>query len=85
MGGAVCRSNLQRLVMARPTTERHKMTLKKSERKELYIEIEMLMLRGENKAAFEKLTSMAADDVRVYCLADYDKTMERLKEMEGAH
>lgn len=61
------------------------MTMVKAERKDFYRDIQVLMLKGENKAAFEKLIMMAADDVQVYCLADYDKTMERLKETEGAH
>jgi len=61
------------------------MTMVKAERKDFYRDIQVLMLKGENKAAFEKLIMMAADDVQVYCLADYDKTMERLKETEGAN
>ena len=61
------------------------MTMAKAKRKEFYNDIAALMLKGENKAAFEKLTVMAADDVQVFYFADYDKTMERLKETEGAH
>ena len=61
------------------------MTMAKAKRKEFYSDIQALMLKGENKAAFEKLTMMAADDVQVYCLADYDQAMERLKETECAH
>ncbi len=61
------------------------MTMAKAKRKEFYRDIQVLMLKGENKAAFEKLTMMAADDVQVYCLTDYDQAMERLKGMEGAN
>ena len=46
------------------------MTMAKAKRKEFYRDIQALMLKGENKAAFEKLTMMAADDVQVYCLTD---------------
>ena len=54
------------------------MAIKKSDRKELYIEIMRLMLQAKNKEAFDKLSLMCAEDVGVYLLTDYDAAIDDL-------
>ncbi len=52
--------------------------MKKSERREYYIEIQNLMLAGKNKEAFTKLCLMGGADVGIFCFVDYDKFMAKL-------
>lgn len=54
------------------------MTIKKSDRKKLYIEVLHLMLQAKNKEAFEKLVLMCGEDVGVYLLTDYDSAIDDL-------
>lgn len=56
------------------------MPLKKAERKEKYTEMMSLMLKGENKEAFDKLRSMCGEDTGLFILVDYDKKMAELKQ-----
>ena len=53
--------------------------IKKSDRKELYIEVLHLMLQGKNKEAFDQLALMCAKDVGVYLLTDYDAEIEGIE------
>ena len=51
------------------------MPMKKSERKEEFAVIIKLMLNGENKQAFDKLSCMCGVDTGLFIMADYDKAM----------
>ncbi|MEO3879307.1 hypothetical protein [Rheinheimera fenheensis] len=51
------------------------MPLKKDERKQKYRSIMSLMLKGENKKAFDELASMCGEDTGLFVLADYDKAI----------
>lgn len=53
--------------------------MKKAERKEKYCEVLVLMLKGENKQAFEKLCSMCGKDTGLFVLVDYDKKVSDFK------
>ncbi len=48
------------------------MPLKKDERKLKYKKIMSLMLRGENKKAFDELCCLCGEDTGLFVLADYD-------------
>ena len=54
------------------------MPMKKQERKEEYSSIIGLMLKGENKQAFDKLACMCGVDTGLFIMADYDKEMLKL-------
>ena len=55
------------------------MPMKKQERKETFASILSLMLKGENKEAYNTLACMCGEDTGLFVLANYDKTMEALK------
>lgn len=55
------------------------MAIKKSDRKEMYVEVLQLMLQEKNKEAFDQLALMCAKDVGVYLLTDYDSAIEKLR------
>lgn len=56
------------------------MPLKKQERKEEYTTIITLMLKGDNKAAFDKLTCMCGKDTGLFIMCDYDEQIAKLKD-----
>lgn len=51
------------------------MPLKKDERKQKYRSIMSLMLKGENKKAFDEIACMCGEDTGLFVLADYDKAI----------
>lgn len=53
--------------------------IKKSDRKEMYVEVMRLMLHGKNKEAFDQLALMCSEDVGLYLLTDYDAAIEDLE------
>jgi len=54
--------------------------MKKQERKETFALILKLMLKGENKEAYNTLACMCGEDTGLFILADYDKAMKELKQ-----
>ena len=54
--------------------------MKKQERKETFASILNLMLKGENKEAYNTLACMCGEDTGLFILADYDKAMKELKQ-----
>lgn len=53
--------------------------IKKSDRKEMYVEVMQLMLQGKNKEAFDRLGLMCGKDVGLYLLTDYDAAIEGIE------
>lgn len=49
------------------------MTMKKEDRKNEYLKIMQLMLKGEDKKAFDCLAGMCGSDTGMYWLVDYDE------------
>ena len=52
------------------------MPMKKHERKDSFAKIISLMLKGENKQAYNILCCMCGEDTGLFIFADYDKAME---------
>jgi hypothetical protein len=61
------------------------MSLKKDERKLQYKKIMGLMLRGENKKAFDALCCLCGVDTGLFIFADYDEEVAKLKAVRDEH
>ena len=59
------------------------MPLKKEERKQHYRSIMALMLKGENKKAFDRLACLCGEDTGLFVLADYDKVIAENQAAKG--
>lgn len=55
------------------------MAMKKHDRKQAYSEIIQLMLKGDNKSAFYKLTKMCSTDTGLFIIVDYNKETDKHK------
>ena len=55
------------------------MTMKKQDRKKAYTNIIGLLIKGENKEAYGKLTAMCGEDTGLFILTGYDKAREMNK------
>lgn len=56
------------------------MPLKKEERKDRYRKIMNLMIKGENKKAFDELACTCGEDTGLFVLADYDAAVKQYQE-----
>lgn len=52
------------------------MPLKKQERKDKYVSIMKLMIKGENKKAFDELSCMCGEDTGLFWLVDFDEAVK---------
>lgn len=54
------------------------MAMKKQDRKKEYTDIIKLMLKRDNKEAYNRLSGMCGKDTGLFILADYDKAINKL-------
>lgn len=59
------------------------MTMKKQDRKDGYLEVISLMLEERHKEAYDKLAVMCGKDTGLFILADYQKSVESIREKKA--